>query len=281
MFQNKKISSVPLALTLAVNHDGSHLGQVLPEEACFLKNIHLFDHFEFGISSKDALTMDVATRKLFEHSFLALLDSGVHPRSQNVGAFTSSIAFDLLSATDVDEFDVRDGFGGGAAAVSNQVSYQLDLLGPSIPVDTACRINYRFLDWVHYSQLSILSPSGKSSPFNASADGMGCGEAVVVFVIKLLEDAIRDGDKIYATMLNTTINSTGSAGPLKTPIPESQAAAMLAAYNGIGRSPTEVDFVECHATGTSVGDPVEANWVGNHFKRDEELLIGSVKGNIG
>jgi 3-oxoacyl-(acyl-carrier-protein) synthase len=56
---------------------------------------------------------------------------------------------------------------------------------------------------------------------------------------------------------------------------------MHAAYNGIGRSPTEVDYVECHATGTSVGDPVEANWVGNHFKRDSELLIGSVKGNIG
>ncbi|KAJ7351379.1 polyketide synthase [Mycena albidolilacea] len=287
---------------------GSHLGQVLPEKACFLKNIHLFDHFEFGISSKNALTMGVATRKLIEHAFLALLDSGIHSRSQNVGAYTSGIAFDLLSAADADEFDVRDGFGGGAAAVSNGVSYQLDLLGPSIPVDTACssslmalhlgvqalragdceaaviggsQINYRFLDWVYYSQLSILSPSGKSSPFDASADGMGRGEAVVVFVIKLLEDAIRDGDKIYATVLSTAINSTGSAGPLKTPIPESQAAAMLAAYNGIGRSPTEVDFVECHATGTSVGDPVEANGVGNHFKRDEELLIGSVKGNFG
>ncbi|KAJ7894620.1 beta-ketoacyl synthase, partial [Mycena olivaceomarginata] len=117
---------------------GSHLGQVLPEEACFLKNIHLFDHFEFGISSKDALTMGVATRKLVEHAFLALLDSGIHSRSQNVGAYTSGIAFDLLSAADADEFDVRDGFGGGTAAVSNRVSYQLDLLGPSIPVDTAC-----------------------------------------------------------------------------------------------------------------------------------------------
>ncbi|KAJ7898537.1 polyketide synthase [Mycena olivaceomarginata] len=287
---------------------GSHLGQILPEKACFLKDIHLFDHFEFGISAKDAPAIGVATRKLVEHAFLALLDSGIHSRSQNVGAYTSGIGFDILSAADADEFDARDGFGGGAAAVSNRVSYQLDLVGPSIPVDTACsstlmalhlgvqalragdceaaviggsQINYRFLDWVHYSQLSILSPSGKSSPFDGSADGMARGEAVVVFVIKLLEDAIRDGDKIYATVLNTAINSTGSAGPLKTPIAESQAAAMHAAYNGIGRSPTEVDYVECHATGTSVGDPVEANWVGNHFKRDSELLIGSVKGNIG
>jgi acyl transferase domain-containing protein len=122
----------------------------------------------------------------------------------------------------------------------------------------------------------------------------------VVIVIKLLEDAVLDGDKIYATVslvfhvlvlrhsrfirpkiLNTAINSTGSAGPVKTPIAESQAAAMLHAYKGTGRSPTEVDFVECHSTGTSVGDPVEVNWVGAHFKRDTELLVGSVKANIG
>jgi acyl transferase domain-containing protein len=86
---------------------------------------------------------------------------------------------------------------------------------------------------------------------------------------------------LHPKILNTAINSTGSAGPSKTPIPESQAAAMLQAFKGTGRSPTEVDFVECHSTGTSVGDPVEANWVGAHFKRDTELLVGSVKANIG
>ncbi|KAF7358619.1 Polyketide synthase [Mycena sanguinolenta] len=252
--------------------------------------------------------MGAATRKLVEHTFLALLDSGINSRSQKVGVYTSGTAFDFLSAVDGDEFDVRDGFGGGPAAVANRVSYHLDLLGPSIPVDTACsssltalhlgvqalragdceaaviggsQVNQRFLDWIFYSQLSILASSGKSIPFDASADGFGRGEAVVVLVIKSLEDATRDGDKIYATVLNTAVNSTGSAGPLKTPIAESQAAAMLAAYKGIGRSPKEVDFVECHATGTAVGDPVEANWVGRYFRRDSELLIGSVKGNIG
>ncbi|KAK7039778.1 polyketide synthase [Favolaschia claudopus] len=268
----------------------------------------LFDYLEFGISQKDALAMGVATRKLVEHSFLALLDSGIDSRSRNVGVYTSGIAFDLTGAADATEYDIRDGFGGGAAAVANRVSYQMDLVGPSIPVDTACssslmslhlgvqalrtgdceaaviggsQINHRFLDWVYYGQLSILSPRGKSTPFDASADGMGRGEAVVVFVIKLLEDAIRDGDKIYATILSTAINSTGSAGPMKTPIPESQAAAMLVAYNTIGRSPSEADYVECHATGTTIGDPLEANWVGAHFKKDTELLVGSVKGNIG
>ncbi|KAK6974313.1 polyketide synthase [Favolaschia claudopus] len=287
---------------------GSHLGQVHTDTGCFLKGIDLFDYLEFGISLKDAQAMGVATKKLVEQTFLALLDSGIDSRSRNVGVYASGNAFDLTSAADADEYDVRDGFGGGAAAVANRVSYQMDLVGPSIPVDTACssslmalhlavqalrtgdceaavvggsQINHRFIDWVTYGQMSVLSPRGKSTPFDASADGMGRGEAVVVFVIKLLEDAIRDGDKIYATILNTSINSTGSAGPPKTPIPESQAAAMLAAYNTIGRSPLEADYVECHATGTTIGDPIEANWVGAHFKKDGELLVGSVKGNIG
>ncbi|KAK7039784.1 polyketide synthase [Favolaschia claudopus] len=279
---------------------GSHLGQVQTDTGCFLKGIDLFDYLEFGISSKDAQAMGVATKKLIEQTFLALLDSGIDSRSRNVGVYASGNAFDISSAADADEFDLRDGFGGGAAAVANRVSYQMDLVGPSIPVDTACssslmglhlavqalrtgdceaavvggsQINHRFIDWVIYGQLSVLSPRGKSTPFDASADGMGRGEAVVVFVIKLLEDAIRDGDKIYATVR--------SAGPMKTPIPESQAAAMLAAYNAIGRSPSEADYVECHATGTTIGDPIEANWVGAHFKKDTELLVGSVKGNIG
>ncbi|KAK7057599.1 polyketide synthase [Favolaschia claudopus] len=266
---------------------GTHLGQVFAEEACFLKNVQNFDHFEFGISSKDALTMGLATRKLVEHSFLALLDAGINSRSQNVGAYTSGIAFDLLSAADADEWDVRDGFGGGAAAVANRVSYQLDLLGPSIPVDTACssslmalhlgiqalrtgdceaaviggsQINHRFLDWIFYSQLSILSPAGRST----------LSWTWLFVSIESLQ------------VLNTAINSTGSAGPVKTPIPESQAAAMHTAFKGIGRSPAEVDFVECHATGTAVGDPIEANWVGSHFKKENaELVVGSVKGNIG
>jgi acyl transferase domain-containing protein len=79
---------------------GSHLGQVLPEEACFLKNVDLFDHFEFGISAKDAVALGVGTRKLVEHAFLALLDSGIDSRSQNVGVYSSAVAFDILSAAD-------------------------------------------------------------------------------------------------------------------------------------------------------------------------------------
>lgn len=65
-----------------------------------MKDVTSFDHFEFGITAKDAVSMAVGTRKLIEHSFLALLDSGINSRSQNVGAYTSGVAFDILSAAD-------------------------------------------------------------------------------------------------------------------------------------------------------------------------------------
>jgi acyl transferase domain-containing protein len=92
---------------------------------------------------------------------------------------------------------------------------------------------------------------------------------------------LRDGDHIYGSVLGSAINSTGSLAPVSAPVAVAQQAAMEAALRQAGRSPQDVDFLELHATGTAKGDPTEANWVGPMFKRDNEILIGSVKGNIG
>jgi acyl transferase domain-containing protein len=99
--------------------------------------------------------------------------------------------------------------------------------------------------------------------------------------MKPLSAAIRDGDRIYGTILGTGINSSGSLAPVNAPVALAQEKAMTRAFQQAGRSPAEVDFIELHATGTARGDPTEANWVGRAFKRDRDLLIGSVKGNIG
>ncbi|KAH7925399.1 polyketide synthase [Leucogyrophana mollusca] len=287
---------------------GQGLGKVITDTGTFLKDISLFDHLEFGITSKDAKSMAVSTRKLIELSFLALLDSGIDYRGRNVGCYTSGIPFDLLTVADADEFDARGSFAGGPCMIANRLSYHLDLIGPSIPTDTACssslsalhlaiqalragdceaavvggcQVNHRFIDFIQYSQGSVLAPDGKCKPFDSSANGFSRGEGAAVIVVKLLEDAVRDDDRIYATILGTGINNSGSAAPVSAPVAEGQADAMRRAYRGTGRLPTEVDFVELHATGTAAGDPTEANWVGQNFKRDRELLVGSVKGNVG
>ncbi|KAJ7751452.1 putative polyketide synthase [Mycena metata] len=289
-------------------YHGRNLGQTITTVGTFLKNTQLFDPAEFGITAKDAKAMALGTRKLIETTFLALLDSGIDYRGRNVGAYMSAVAIDTLSMARADLYDPRGSFAGYPYMVANKVSYHLDLLGPSVPVDTACsstmtalhlavqairagdcesavvggcQLNHRFIDFVQYSQGSVLAPDGKCKPFDASANGFSRGEGAGAVVLKPLEDAIRDGDYIYASILGTGINSAGSAAPVSAPVAEAQKAAMHRAYAGTGRLPQEVDYIELHATGTAVGDPVEANWAGIEFRREGELLVGSVKGNIG
>jgi hypothetical protein len=153
-------------------------------------------------------------------------------------------------------------------------------------------------DWLNYTQGGVVADTCK--PFSAEADGSvifrlspaACtddpplyrfsrGEGGVVIVLKLLSDALRDGDRIYGSILGTAINSNGSLAPVSAPVAHAQEAAMREVFRQCRRSPQEVDFLELHATGTARGDPTEANWVGYYFQRDGEILLGSVKGNIG
>jgi hypothetical protein len=137
------------------------------------------------------------------------------------------------------------------------------------------------VDWANYSLGGILSSDGKCKPFDASANGFARAEGGVSIVLKPLEAALKDGDHIYGTILGTAINSTGSLAPVSAPVASAQQAAMEAALRQARLSPQDVDFFELHATGTSRGDPTEANWIGALFQRDSEILVGSTKGNVG
>ncbi|KAG1902324.1 uncharacterized protein F5891DRAFT_1127654 [Suillus fuscotomentosus] len=290
--------------------NGVNIGQVAATHGAFLKDLDLFDHIEFGISSKDARIMTIGTRKLIELSFLALLDSGIDYRGKNIGTYMASVAHDAWMISGEDDIETRGSLAYSPSMIANRVSYHLDLRGPSIPTDTACssslsafhlaiqairngdceaalvggcQLNHRFVDWLAYSQGGILAPDGKCKPFDASANGFSRGEGAVVVVLKPLEKALLDHDHIYATVLGTGINSSGSLAPANSPVAYAQRDAMLRAFKQAGRQPHEVDFVELHATGTAIGDPTEANWVGESFLKNDnlELLVGSVKGNIG
>ncbi|CCL98280.1 uncharacterized protein FIBRA_00274 [Fibroporia radiculosa] len=287
---------------------GDGLGHIVSDTGAFLKDVHLLDYLEFGITSKDARFMPLSTRRLLETTFLALLDSGIDYRGKNVGCYMSGVAHDMITISGHDDGEARGTFAGGPAMVANRVSYHLDLRGPSVPVDTACssslygthlavqalrngeceaavvggcQINHRLAEWFMYSQGGILSRDGKCKPFDASADGFGRGEGVVSIVLKPLNTALRDHDHIYGTILGTGVNSSGSLAPVNAPVASAQQDAMLRAFAQAQRRPQDVDFIELHATGTAQGDPTEANWVGAQFKRDDELLVGSIKGNIG
>ena len=135
-----------------------------------------------------------------------------------------------------------------------------------------------------FSQLRALSVSGKCSPFSASADGLVVGEGAGVFVLKRLADAERDGDSIRAVICGWGL-SNDIDGNLLAPASEGQLRAMRDAYQMAGWRPTDVGLIECHATGTPVGDRVEFEslrelWRTHHWTPGQ-CVIGSVKSTVG
>ena len=135
-----------------------------------------------------------------------------------------------------------------------------------------------------FSQLRALSKRGICSPFDAAGDGLVVGEGAGLFLLKRTEDAVAHGDRIYGIIRGVGVaNDVG--GSLLAPMSEGQLRAMRAAYQQAGWNPQDVDLVECHATGTPVGDAVEVTslrelW-GDGQPLGQRCVIGSVKSNIG
>jgi acyl transferase domain-containing protein/3-hydroxymyristoyl/3-hydroxydecanoyl-(acyl carrier protein) dehydratase len=135
-----------------------------------------------------------------------------------------------------------------------------------------------------FSQLRALSKRGICSPFDASGDGLVVGEGAGLFLLKRTEDAVAHGDRIYGVIRGVGLaNDVG--GSLLAPMSEGQLRAMRAAYRQAGWEPGDVDLIECHATGTPIGDAVEVAslkqlWSGVG-RDDARCVIGSVKSNIG
>ncbi len=135
-----------------------------------------------------------------------------------------------------------------------------------------------------FSQLRALSPTGTCSPFDERGNGLVVGEGAGVLVLKRTEDAVRDGDRIYAVIRGIGV-SNDVGGGLLAPSSDGQVRAMRAAYEQAGIAPQDVDLVECHATGTPLGDGVEFEslrtlWGGSGWTPGQ-CVIGSVKSNIG
>lgn len=127
------------------------------------------------------------------------------------------------------------------------------------------------------SAQGVLSPDGICKTFDEAADGYGRAEGVNAIMIKPLEDALRDNDPIRAVIRSTAINSDGRTSQLGVPSVESQQNLIRHAYKMAGINKfSDTTFVECHGTGTLVGDPIEVTAIGNVFGGDVETYLGSV-----
>ncbi len=204
--------------------------------------------------------------------------SGTHPLNRYVTGLPAGV---LAKAF---------GFGGGTMTLDAACSSSLYALKLAVDELQAGRADAMLAGGLSrpdclytqmgFSQLRALSPTGICSPFDAKGDGLVVGEGAGVLALKRTEDAVRDGDHIYAVIRGIGL-SNDVGGSLLAPMSEGQLRAMRAAYEEAGWSPQDVDLIECHATGTTVGDTTEVAslktlWGGSDWTRGQGV-IGSVK----
>ncbi|MFN7023117.1 MAG: type I polyketide synthase [Pseudorhizobium sp.] len=288
-----------------------------------LAQMEMFDAEFFGLSPKDAAIMDPQHRQFLECAWEALEDAGKArtSRSQNVGVFSgcgmgSYFYFNVCShrqlVDQVGSFLLRH-TGNDKDFLATRVSYLFDLRGPSVNLQTACSTSLVAVHYANQSLLSgecdlalaggvtielphrrgysyqpgeILSPDGHCRPFDHRAAGTVFGSGAGVVVLRRLSDALGDGDNIHAVIKGSAVNNDGSskAGYL-APSVMGQAEAVVEAQSLSGIDADTIHYIECHGTGTYLGDPIEIEALSSAFRQSTAkrsfCYVGSVKSNIG
>jgi malonyl CoA-acyl carrier protein transacylase len=198
----------------------------------------------------------------------------------NVIAGRIANAFDLGGAN----FTVDAACASSMAAIQSAVKTLQDGEADLVVTGGADR-SMNVATYVKFSKIGALSPD-HSAPFDASANGFVMGEGCGILVLKRLEDAVRDGDRVYALIRGVGASSDGKGKGITAPNVQGQIRALSRAYASAGIDPWEVDLVECHGTSTVVGDKVEVEAltevIGAGHRGDRgPIRIGSVKSQIG
>ncbi|MCC5637080.1 acyltransferase domain-containing protein [Nostoc sp. CHAB 5844] len=171
-------------------------------------------------------------------------------------------------------------FGALKLAISELVEHRADMMLTG-GVDTDNTI----MAYISFSKTPAVSPSENVKPFDAKSDGMMLGEGIGMIVLKRLEDAERDNDKIYAVIKGIGTSSDGRYKSIYAPRKEGQVMALRRAYEDAGFSPATVGLMEAHGTGTMAGDPTEfgslRDFFGEHDQKKQHIALGSVKSQIG
>lgn len=285
-----------------------------------LDGVDLFDAPFFGYSPREATIMDPQQRFFLECSWEALEAAGYDPKTFKgligvYGGATASSYMPLVYADPValaqsDPLSIA--IGNEIAFLTTRVSYKLDLRGPSCPVQTACSTS---LVAVHlacqgllnaecdmaiaggasirvpqesgylYQPSGILSPDGHCRPFDARAQGTLFSNGIGVVVLKRLDDALADGDTVYAVIRGSAINNDGSRkASFTAPAVGGQGEVIADALMNADVEPETISYIEAHGTATSLGDSIEMQALSRAFPADGQThycALGSVKSNLG
>ncbi|MFD9945756.1 type I polyketide synthase [Nonomuraea sp. NPDC059023] len=278
-----------------------------------------FDNTLFRVSAREAQLMDPQHRLMLEAAWAALEDAGagrpgedsrtgVYASSSGSGYLRSLVTGRTLDPATLDQVI----HGTEPDFMAGRIAYKLGLTGPAMAVQTACSSS---LVGVHLAVQALVagdcdqavvvaaglgfpqagylcvpggiqSAAGSCRPFDARADGVVAGSGVVCVVLRRLADALEDGPSPYGIILGTAINNDGAAkAGYHAPSVAGQESVIRSALRAAGVGAESIGYLEAHATGTRVGDPIEWSAASAALKGmgagPGQVAVGALKANIG
>ena len=299
--------------------DPNEPGKITLLQGGFVKDIDQFDGSFFDISYAELENLDPQQRMLLEVSYEAIENAGLNAKSlidSDTGVFVGVTNVDYQTKSyrtgDYTSINHYSYSGQAICAHSGRISYLMGFQGPSIALDTACssslvatHLAVRALrnresglalvgacnliidpeQTIYFSHLNALSKDSKCKSFSNDGNGFVRSEGCGVVVLKRLADAQRDGDNILAVIKGTAVNQDGKSNGFTAPSVTAQIKLLETALKDALLKAEQVDFIEAHGTGTKIGDPIEMDAIAavykKHKTKEQPLLVGSVKSNIG
>lgn len=291
-------------------------GRIATRWGGYLDDVQGFDAAFFSVSPREARAMDPQQRLLLEVTWRAFEDAGIPPdrhHGSSAGVFVGMCNNDYLTRLLKEGPEAIDAYlssGNAYSVAAGRISFTFGFQGPAVTVDTACSsslvalhdacrsLRGRETDLavaggvnvmsspetsMALSRARMMAPDGRCKTFDDAADGFVRAEGCGVLILKRLSDARRDGDRIHAVLRGTAIGQDGRSTGLTVPNGPAQEQVIRDALERSSLRPADVDYIEAHGTGTSLGDPIEIRALGRVFGpgRDRPLVVGSVKTNMG
>ena len=275
-----------------------------------------FDPLIFSISPRESRFLDPQHKLLLKTVWWALEDAGIgwdEIAGTDTGIYValSSDDFAQRVGASLADMDAHSALGSGRSMAAGRLGYLLDSHGPVMTVDTACssslvvlhlaaedlrngRIDRAIVAGANlildpsstlaFCRLGALSPSGVCRSFDERGDGYVRGEGGVALVLEREADALDSGRRIHSVVLGSAIGHDGESNGLTAPNGRSQELVIRRALTVAGLSPNDIDYVEAHATGTVLGDPVELQALSRVMDArtvETPVLVGTIKSAFG